>query len=99
MVRHPRTGQNLLMSGTDRLNGDTDTPTVSQRSESGQGILGVTEGRGVWVWSSVVLVVLSSYMSAGDFSLAGRRDNVPCLAITTILKTISLYMSICAMED
>jgi hypothetical protein len=52
MVRHPSTGQNLLMSGSDRLNGDTDTTEVSQRSESGQGILGVQEGRGMWVWST-----------------------------------------------
>jgi hypothetical protein len=32
----------------------------------------------------VVLAVLSSRMSAGGCSLAGRRDNVPCLAITAI---------------
>jgi hypothetical protein len=44
MVRHPSTGQNLLMSGTDRLNGGTDTPTISQRSESGQVILDSKEG-------------------------------------------------------
>jgi hypothetical protein len=76
MVRHPSTGLNLLMSGSDRLNGDTDTTEVSQRSESGQGILGAQEGRGMWVWSTVVLVVLSSYMSVGGYSLSGRRDNL-----------------------
>ena len=32
----------------------------------------------------MVLAVLSSRMSAGGCSLAGRRDNVPCLAITAI---------------
>jgi hypothetical protein len=36
----------------------------------------------------VVLAVLSSRMSAGGCSLAGRRDNVPCLAITAILRLI-----------
>ena len=36
----------------------------------------------MWVWSAVVLAVLSSRMSAGGCSLAGRRDNVPpCLAM------------------
>ena len=84
MVRHPSTGQNLLMAGADRHNGGTGTPVVSQRSESGQGILGPKEGRGMWVWSAVVLAVLSSRMSVGGCSLAGRRDNVPCLAITAI---------------
>jgi hypothetical protein len=29
----------------------------------------------MWVWSAVVVVVLSSLMSAGRCSLAGRRDN------------------------
>jgi len=79
MVRHPSPGQNLLMAGADRLNGGTDTPAISQQSEAGQVILGAKEGRGMWVWS--VLAVLSSRMSAGGCSLAGRRDNVPCLAI------------------
>jgi hypothetical protein len=48
--------------GADRLNGGTDTPAISQRSEAGQVILGAKEGRGMWVWS--VLAVLSSRMSA-----------------------------------
>ena len=47
MVRHPRHGMNLLMAGADLLNGGTGTPAVSQRSESGQGILGAKEGRGM----------------------------------------------------
>jgi hypothetical protein len=85
MVRHPSTGQNLLMTGTDLLDAPTGTP-VTQRSEGGQGILGVTEGKGMWVWSAMVLAVLSSRMWAGGCSLAGRRDNVPCLAITAIFK-------------
>ena len=72
------------MAGADLLNGGTGTPAVLKRSESGQGILGVKEGRGKWVWSAVVVAVLSSRMSAGGCSLAGRRDNVPCLAITAI---------------
>ena len=66
---HLRVGQNLLMAGAD-LSGGTGTPAVSQRSESGQGILGAKEGRGI-------VAVLSSRMSAGGCSLAGRRDNVP----------------------
>jgi hypothetical protein len=33
-------------TGGDRLDGDTDTSVVSQRSESGQGILDVKSGRG-----------------------------------------------------
>ena len=39
MVHHPNTGLNLLMSGTDLLDGHTDTPVVSSRSEPEQGIL------------------------------------------------------------
>ena len=62
MVRHPRKGQNLLMAGADLLNATTGT-AVSQRSEAGQGILGGKEGKGMWVWSVVVLAVLSSCMS------------------------------------
>ena len=53
------------MVGTDRLTGDTVTPPVSQRSESGQGILGVKTGTGILLWSAVVVSVLSSRMSAG----------------------------------
>jgi hypothetical protein len=85
MVHHPRMGQNLLMTGGDRLNGGTGTPPVSQRSESGEGILGAKEGRGMWVWSAVVLAVLSSLMSAGGCSLTGHRDNVSYLDIISML--------------
>ena len=53
------------MAGADLLNGGTGTPAVLQRSESGQGILGAKEGRGMWLWSGVVVVVLSSHMSVG----------------------------------
>ena len=76
MVRHPSTGQNLLMAGADLLKAPTGT-AVAQLSEAGLGILGAKEGKGMWVWSAVVLAVLSSRMSAGSCSLAGRRDNVP----------------------
>ena len=71
------------MAGADLLDAPTGT-AVAQRSEAGQGILGAKEGKGMWVWSAMVLAVLSSRMSAGGCSLAGRRDNVPCLAITAI---------------
>ena len=84
MVRHPSTGQNLLMAGDDLLNAPTGT-AVATWSETGQGILGAKEGKGMWVWSAVLLAVLSSRMSTGGCSLAGRRDNVPCLRITAIL--------------
>ena len=47
-------------AGVDLLDGVTGTSVVSQRSESGQGILGVKEGRGMRLWSTVVVVVLSS---------------------------------------
>ncbi len=74
---HPRVGQSLLMEGTDCLSGDTGTPVVS-----GQGVLCDKAGRGgMLLWSAVVMAVFSSRMSAGGCSLAGRRDNVPCLAI------------------
>jgi hypothetical protein len=79
MVRHPSTGQNLLMAGDDLFDSPTGT-SVAQRSEAGQGILGAKEGKGMWVWSAMVLAVLSSRMSAGGCSLAGRRDKMPCLA-------------------
>ncbi len=48
MVRHPRKGQNLLMSWADLLDAPTGT-AVTQRSETGQGILGAKEGKGMWV--------------------------------------------------
>ncbi len=45
------------MAGADLLDPPTDTG-VAQRSETGQGILGAEEGKGVWVWSAVVLTGL-----------------------------------------
>ena len=84
MVRYPNTGWNLVMTGTDRLDGGTGTSVVSQRSESGQGILSAKEGRGMWLWSDVEVEVLSSHMTTGDCSLAGHRDNARCLVITAI---------------
>ena len=73
-----------MMTGADLLDAPTGTAVVTW-SETGQRILGAKEGKGMWVWSAVVLAVLSSRMSAGGCSLAGRRDNVPpCLAITAI---------------
>ena len=57
------------MTGDDRLDGDTDTPVVPQRSESGQGILGVKTGRGMLLLYVVVVQVLSSHMSVGEYSL------------------------------
>ena len=72
------------MAGTDLLDGGTGTPAVSRWSESGQGILGAKEGRGVWFWSAVVVAVLSSRMLTVGCSLAGRRDTVSCLAITAM---------------
>jgi hypothetical protein len=74
--------EHLMMSGADLLDAPTGTAVVTW-SETGQGILGAKEGKGMWVWSALVLAVLSSRMSAGGCSLAGRRDKVPpCLAIT-----------------
>ena len=73
-----------MRAGTDRLDGGTGTPVVSQRSESGQAILSVKEGSGMWLWSDVEVVVLSSHMSVTSCSLTGRRDNVQCLTITAI---------------
>ncbi len=81
------------MTGTDLLDTPTDT-AVAQRSETGQGILGAKECKGMWVWSAVVLAVLLSRMSVGGCSLTGRRDNVPCLAITAIYKSFVYYESL-----
>ena len=62
MVLHPITGQNLLMVGADLLDTPTGTAVV-QRSEGGQGILGPKEGKGMWVWSTMVLAVLLFIMN------------------------------------
>ena len=76
MVPHPTTGLNLMMTGTDLLDGVTGTPVVSQRSER-QKILCVKEGIGKYdMWYGVVCkTVMSSSMSSG-FSLEGGRDIV-----------------------
>ena len=57
----------LLMEGDDRLGGGTDTPVVSQRSEVGEGILGIEGGRGKYdMWYDwVVKSIVSSFMSVG----------------------------------
>jgi len=81
MVRHPNTGQNLLMAGADLLDAPTDT-AVSQRSEGGQGIMCAKEGIGMW-YGVVCNGVMSCCMSA-VFSLPGGRDTMPCLVITAI---------------
>ena len=51
------------MTGSDRLGGDTVTPVVSQRSETGEGILGRKSGRGkygVWYdWVVKTLMIVS----------------------------------------
>jgi hypothetical protein len=79
MVRHPNTGQNLVMTGADLLNRGTVTP-VSQPSEAEQGIKFAKEGIGKYdMWYGVVCKAVMSCTSA-VFSLA--RDTVPCLAIT-----------------
>ena len=80
------------MAGADLLKTPTGT-AVAQLSEAGLGMLGAKEGKGMCVWSVVVLVVLSSRMSAGGCSLAGRRDNVPCLAITAKESTLTMFGS------
>jgi hypothetical protein len=81
------------MAGDDLLDAPTGT-AVAQRSEAGQGILGAKEGKGMSVWSAMVLAVLSSRMSAGGCSLAGRRD-LPNLAITAIcIVHTSRYVSL-----
>jgi hypothetical protein len=71
------------MTGTDLLNGDTDT-VESQLSETGQGIMCAKEGIGKYdMWYGVVCKAVMSCTSA-VFSLAGGRDTVPCLVTTAI---------------
>ena len=62
---HPRVGQNLLMTGSDRLGGGISTSPVSQTQESGEGILGDKSGRGMLLWYDVVVAVLSSPLILG----------------------------------
>jgi hypothetical protein len=63
MVRHSSTGQNLLMTGADLLNGDTDT-AISQRSEAGRGIMCDKEDTGKYdvLYDVVCKDVISSCM-------------------------------------
>ncbi len=84
---HPSVGQNLVMAGADRL--------VSQRSESGQGILAAKSGRGKYDWLyDVVCKAVMSFMSAGC-SLAVRRDT-PCLLGVQCTRVTSL---LCVSRD
>ena len=46
MHNHPKVGLNLLMAWDDRLIGGAGTPTVSQRAETGQGIMGGKGSKG-----------------------------------------------------
>ena len=74
------------VSGVDRLDGVTDTPVVSQRSESGQGILTVKTGRGKYVeLYDVVSKSVMSFMSV-DCSLTVLRNTPSCLAITSTFR-------------
>jgi hypothetical protein len=58
MVRHPCTGQNLLMAGVDLLKGGTDT-AESQLSEAEQRIMCAKEGIGKYdMWYGVVCKVV-----------------------------------------
>ena len=87
-----------VMSGYDRLGGDTVTTVVSQRSESGQGILGTKTGRGKYdmLYDVVYKVVMSSMscISAGC-SVTEHRDTLSCLDKTTI----SLFYSTSDQHD
>ncbi len=72
---------------------EVQTPTsVSQRSESGEGIMGDTEGRERYVGVvSCFSGGLVSPMSSGGYSLTGRHDDALCLDITA--KTVVFYES------
>jgi hypothetical protein len=64
MVRNSRTGQNLLMTGTDLLNGGTVT-VISRRSESGRGIMCAKEDvRKYDMWYGVLWLVCGVVMSS-----------------------------------
>ena len=71
---HPRVGQNLLITGNDRLGGGTSTSVVSQQSESEQGILGTKGGRGKY--DMLYETLLSSCIC--------RCRDMPWLDITSI---------------
>ena len=73
--RHPGVGQILLMTGTNLLGGCTCTSEVSQRSLSGQGIMGVKTCKGMllcMLYSDGLVVVHVS----GECSLVTHRVNV-----------------------
>ena len=59
---------------TDRLGGGTGTSPVSQRSESGEGILGDKTGGVMLLWYELVVVVFSR-MSVYGYSLSGSHDD------------------------
>ena len=63
------------------LGGYTSTPTVSQRSESGQRIMGVKGGNGMLLCMLYSGGLVVTHVT-GDCSLAARRVNVPYLTIT-----------------
>ena len=85
LVLHPITGLNLLIEGTDLLDGDTDTSTVSQRSESGQRILCDKEDIGKYdMWYGVVCQsVMSSCMSVTTGFATTKRVLFPVLSVTS----------------
>ena len=71
-----------VMSGDDRLGGDTVTDVVSHRSEVGQGILGTKTCRGKYdILYDVVYKVVMSSMScmSSDCSVTEHRDTMSCL--------------------
>ena len=73
----------LLIPGTDRLGGGKWTPVVSQRSEVGQGILGIKAGRGKYdMWYDwVVTALLSSCMSfVASLTFHASLNNMPSIA-------------------
>jgi hypothetical protein len=71
VMQPSRVRQNLLMAGSNRLGGGTGTPVVSQRSESGQGILGVKAGRGVFL---LYVVVVGGVCHASEKVISGGEN-------------------------
>jgi hypothetical protein len=83
MVCHPNTELNLLIEGTDLLDG-AQTSTTSQRPERGRGILCVKEGIGKYdMWYGVVCKFSSN--SNFSFSLSFQRDII-FLAVSFFLE-------------
>jgi hypothetical protein len=81
----------LLMTGTDLLDGDIDTPPVSRRSEPGQRILCVKEDhRGKHVmWYGVVCKTVTSSCGSDGCSLGGGRDTFCHVSAYDISSSIS----------